>query len=310
MNTVLVAEIMSGWLPASGALLTAVLVASVMGSLHCVGMCGPFALWASGAGTKRRGVVPLMAAYHLGRLGTYLVGSVIAGTAGAMLSAGGNLLGFQSLAARLSGGMMIAIAAYQLWRWIRPRFQSRPNTETGSDLPDDQTPVAAKLPNPGMVAGWLARLRPSINRLPGPARAFSAGALTTLLPCGWLYLFLLVAAGTGGVVSSALVMTSFWLGTLPALTALILGAFRMAPQFRSAMPLLGGIILLITGLYTATGRASADMSSLSRRAESVAAEQAAEPACPLCAAAESNPSATLDALTGEPLPCCVDVESP
>ncbi len=57
-------------------------------------------------------------------------------------------------------------------------------------------------------------------------------------------------------------MAAFWVGTLPALTAVILGARSLAPRFRSAVPVAAGLLLIATGLYTATGRAAADLSSM------------------------------------------------
>ncbi len=264
----------------SSELLLAVLVASVMGSLHCVGMCGPFALMASGtqpasgsAAAKATGPARL-AFYHLGRLLTYVVAGAIAGSAGAALSAGGEWFGVQSAAARVAGLLMIAIAIVRLTK----------STATVS-----------------IMSGWgktmgglIAKTRPTVNRFPSPVRSFVAGSLTTLLPCGWLYLFLLVAAGTGGAIPAVAVMVAFWIGTVPALSLLVLGALRMAPRLRGTLPVLGSLLLLITGLYTATGRAATDFSSLTNKASSIHALNY-----------EDHAAVTLDALEHEPLPCCV-----
>jgi len=281
-------------------LLAAVAVASVLGSLHCVGMCGPFALWASGAGVARGGLLTRMTAYHLGRLLTYSVGGLLAGTAGAMLSAGGDLVGFQSASARIAGGVMIGLGLARGYGWIFTRLRARraASANVGDTSLAGQSPSAASTSpaSGGRVAGWLVTLRPTINRLPGPARAFAAGTLTTLLPCGWLYLFLLVAAGTGSVASSLAVMFAFWLGTLPALSSLMVGAFRFAPKVRPVLPLVGSGLLLVTGFYTATGRASADMRGLVDRAAEIRGE--GETAGP------EGVRETVDAISETPLPCC------
>ncbi|MBE7450024.1 MAG: sulfite exporter TauE/SafE family protein [Kofleriaceae bacterium] len=42
------------------------------------------------------------------------------------------------------------------------------------------------------------------------ARAALLGLLSAALPCGWLWAFVVVAAGTGSPVGGALVMTAFW----------------------------------------------------------------------------------------------------
>jgi sulfite exporter TauE/SafE len=123
--------------------------------------------------------------------------------------------------------------------------------------------------------------------------AYFGGLLTTWLPCGWLYLFVLVAAGTGGVVSALVVMAAFWVGTLPALTALVVGARSLSPRLRFALPFLASLLLILTGLYTATGRASADLSSI------------------MPPAIDPQVNATsLIGLAEEPLPCCQEQPGP
>lgn len=46
------------------------------------------------------------------------------------------------------------------------------------------------------------------------------GALSVLLPCGWLYSFLLIAFASGSLTSGALLMVAFWAGTVPFLSGL------------------------------------------------------------------------------------------
>lgn len=274
-----------------GGLFIAVLIASVLGSMHCVGMCGPLALWASGAGDARRGEVwARLGAYHVGRLATYTTAGVLAGSVGAVVSVGGNMVGIQSLAARLVGGAMIALGLIRLAEWLAPQWMRPPKREGKS---------------PGKLTKWIASARPGIAQLPILSRGVAAGALTTLLPCGWLYLFVLVAGGTGHPVPAVAVMWAFWLGTLPALTALVAGAWRLAPRLQGWLPVVAAALLLATGFYTATGRAAADLSPLADRAAAIRAAQGmdAEDGVDVSTARQ-----TLDRLSGEPLPCCEDVD--
>lgn len=155
----------------------------------------------------------------------------------------------------------------------------------------------------GRIAAWLASLRPSISRLQPLPRSYVTGGLTTLLPCGWLYLFLIVAGGTGTVTSSVAVMFAFWIGTLPALTSLMLGALRFAPAIRPALPLVGSLLLLVTGLYTATGRASADLSILSDRMAVIQADSTTAGATDDLTSPPTSLE-TLNAVSNQPLPCC------
>ena len=290
----------------------AVGTASVLGSLHCVGMCGPFALWASGAGQRVRPweLAGRLGLYHVGRLVTFLGGGLLVGLAGAAISAGGSVFGVPAAATRAAGIVMIVWGLARMARWARPRLRARPWLRArrvwreGDPVTSGRGgPSAAGTSPKGRpsVAGWLSGLRPLLNRMPSPLRALTAGSLTTLLPCGWLYLFLIVAAGTGAVTSSLAVMFAFWLGTLPALTGLVLGAFRFAPSIRPVLPLVGSVLLVFTGLYTATGRASADLSLLSDRAaqlrhDGVAADREGQ--------AADRGLREIEILSREPLPCC------
>lgn len=244
----------------------AVMTASLLGSLHCVGMCGPFALWATAGGSSRGA----LAAYHLGRLTTFLSAGLAAGVFGTAVSIGGQIAGFQSLAAQFAGGCLIFAGLLRLFSLI-PFFQAK------------QTSPA----KPSRIALLLQQAKPLIAGRGPMARAYFGGLVTTWLPCGWLYLFVLVAAGTGDVVTALTVMTAFWIGTLPGLTAVAVGARSLIPRFRSILPIAAGLLLIVTGLYTATGRASADLSSMQFHAPD---------------AVETPQS--LVGLTDESLPCC------
>ena len=200
------------------------------------------------------------------------------------------MVGVQALAARVVGGSMIALGLVRVAEWLAPGMMKKNKAESAQQ-------------GGSWIAGWVARRRTWISGLPMVPRGIAAGALTTLLPCGWLYLFVLVAAGTGHPALAMTVMFAFWLGTLPALTALVAGTFRLAPRFGRILPLLGAVLLLTTGLYTATGRAAADLSPLTRRAAAVNDYFASRDAD---GDRSSVARELLDTLSGEPLPCCAD----
>lgn len=300
------------------ALAAAILVTSLLGSMHCVGMCGPMALWASGVGgteTRRGETVVRLTAYHFGRLITFLTAGVAAGVVGGWVTTGGDWLGWQQTAARLAGSAMIGLGVWKALHWWRPVVSG----------------TAARSPVGIAKLGWgqrfslavsrrLAMLRPGIVRLPGHWRALAIGMVTTLLPCGWLYLFVLVAAATASVAPAMMVMTAFWIGTLPALTALVAGAVGAAPRFRPAMPILAAAVLVVTGMYTASGRASTDLMPLGDAARRYAADgdvaSTGESAVAGSATGESTPRGfgssvmrVLYGLSDEPLPCCEAIAS-
>lgn len=78
---------------------------------------------------------------------------------------------------------------------------------------------------------------------------FALGFLSFLLPCGWLYTFLVSALAAGSAHGGALVMLIFWLSTLPALTTaqLILKKMVLATNVKTQK--ISTTILVAAGIY-------------------------------------------------------------
>lgn len=279
-------------------LLSAVITASVLGSMHCVGMCGPLAIWASGAGQQipKRRVAIAASLYHFGRLLTYALAGLIAGSLGQLVDVGGQALGVQLVAARIAGGMMIVAGLIRLFQTWQIRF-GKPKAVSAKSSP---------------IAGLLVKLRPYVVRLPLAARGLATGLLTALLPCGWLYLFALVAAGTGSMTTGPVVMIAFWIGTVPALVGLVAGSAALASRFRTAVPTLAALFLIVGGCYTAAGRGFAKLNSLSDIRPGGAFHQQAA-----ADGSGDEPSETTDVvlaasmqdIASTPLPCCQSGEA-
>lgn len=250
-------------------LATAVFTASILGSMHCVGMCGPLAIWASGGGDRvnRGTLITSTSLYHIGRLTTYTLAGAVAGLIGSVIDLGGNTLGIQIAAARVVGGLMILIGVWKLWSmW------------SGKSKPAALAPSA--------VGKVLVKLRPYIFRLPIAGRGFATGLLTTLLPCGWLYLFALIAAGTGNPLKGAIVMAAFWLGSVPALVALVAGLRVLSLRYARLIPALAAFMLIFAGCFTASGRGFSGFESLDTLKSSGTSieqvEQAGDKLLPCC----------------------------
>lgn len=228
------------------ALTTAVLIASLLGSLHCAGMCGPFVAFAvsdSGNTPQTR----LHLAYHLGRLATYMLLGAAAGAAGALVDLTSTLAGLQPLAMAAAGGLMVLFGLLELAR------------VAGLRLKHTRPPV---IWTKTVQAGQRVALT-----LPPVRRALAIGLLTTLLPCGWLYAFAITAAGTGAPLTGAVVMAVFWAGTLPVLISLGLGVRAALGALGPRMPAITAIALIGVGVFTLVGRAGLDPASLARAAE-------------------------------------------
>lgn len=232
----------------------AVVTASVLGSLHCVGMCGPLAIWASGAGDVRPRLAFNTSLYHLGRMFTYALVGLLAGLVGQITDLGGHVLGVQLAAARIVGVLMISIGFIQVLRWIALR-----RGRAHRFLPK---PSPATLPKQSRISKWLVSLRPMVFSMKPPTRALVTGLLTALLPCGWLYLFALFAAGTGSWVTGPMVMVAFWLGSVPALVGVVMSTKLFAGRLRQFVPIAVAIMMIVAGGFTLAGRGFANLHSL------------------------------------------------
>lgn len=233
------------------ALVTAVFLASLLGSLHCAGMCGGFMAFAVYTPTirgqparVRPSRLALLSLYNAGRLVTYTILGGIAGSVGAAVDLGGTAVGLQRLAAIIAGFMIAMFGAAML------------ASARGVRVPRCSAPAPLR----SMAQrGHQAALRVG----PG-SRALIVGLLTTLLPCGWLYAFAITAAGTASPSLGALTMATFWLGTLPVMVSLGVGVQRLAGVMCRHLPTITASVLIIVGLTMVVSRAALpSMSSIS-----------------------------------------------
>jgi uncharacterized protein len=224
------------------ALVIAIFSASLLGSLHCAGMCGAFVAFAVGIDGKSNSAdrATLQAAYHLGRLVVYAVLGVIAGSLGHALDLAGDVVGVQRAAVALAGASMVVFGSLTILRLNGVRL-----------------PAA---PAPGFLRSAASRaLRFAVER-PPILRAALTGLFTTLLPCGWLYAFVITSAGTGGAARGALVMAVFWTGTLPVLVAIGSGVQALTARLGSLgprVPVIAASLIVIVGLFNVLDRGRA-----------------------------------------------------
>ncbi|MEM7167148.1 MAG: sulfite exporter TauE/SafE family protein [Planctomycetota bacterium] len=218
-------------------LLVSVFVASLLGSLHCAGMCGGLVAFYSGGARTAWSRHQSHGCYSLGRLLAYSALGAVAGALGASLDFAGSFAGMQRLASVVAGLLIIG------WG-VTAFFPSQVNRVLHGLAPRWLTTF---------VSGRVARVRTTSP----PLRAFVIGALSAFLPCGWLYAFAIVAAGTGSVLSGAVVMIAFWGGTLPILLGLGYGVHRLAQPLGKHVPRLSAAVLVLLGCLTVFGRLDA-----------------------------------------------------
>ncbi len=218
-------------------LLVSILIASLLGSLHCAGMCGAFVVFAVGGEDSKW---KAQTAYHLGRLLTYALLGALAGGLGSLVDVAAKQAQWQPVAAWLAGGLMLGMGLFMLARqWSKWR------------LPGWKPPA--------MLSQMLTRGHRLAAGLTPARRALAIGLLTTLLPCGWLWLFALRAAGTGSAAMGALVMAAFWLGTVPIRAALGLGGNKMLGLAGARVAVVGALVVIALGLWMVVQRDQTSM---------------------------------------------------
>ncbi|XZE34001.1 sulfite exporter TauE/SafE family protein [Pirellulaceae bacterium SH501] len=316
---------------ASWELLGATAVASLLGSLHCVGMCGPFALLATATrpstrDSKRTGEFPVswrMAAYHVGRLTTYLTMGLAAGLVASTIHRSRLLritgefhqLGF------VIGCVLIAIGVWRLVApWVRSgsparseRFMSVRRESVKSAHPD-HSPLKNVPLHRSWVEGWsrgLSKFRGLLPKGSAIGNAYFWGLTSTLLPCGWLYLFVLAAMAAPHLWLSVATMGAFWLGTLPLLSLSVWGWNRLGSRFHHLSGPIATLSILLMGGYFLASRRSPSIENWMKDQISASSLQ------PSLAPTESQRSESsaefLRRVTkqlNEGLPCCDPSQTP
>jgi len=193
-----------------------------LGSLHCVGMCGPIAL-ALPRTEQRWGAVAGALLYNLGRILTYLLLGLIIGAFGRGLF----MAGVQAWFSVLLGALLIVVALLSL------------NVETYIK----QIPVVHQLQN------WVSRSMAKLLQKEGLATHFYIGALNGLLPCGLVYVAVAGAVLSDSWVQSALYMGGFGAGTLPLMLGTALAGQFINLNWRQKLRRLSPVLLGLFGLY-------------------------------------------------------------
>jgi len=200
----------------------------LLGSFHCVGMCGPLAMSLPVNTNNLRTKFSGTFIYNVGRITTYSLFGLIFGLIGRSFF----LVGFQQ-------GLSIVLGSLVILFVLLPK---RYLAFTGKNI----------------VAVWLGRLRSELGKLfakKGYSSLYLIGVLNGLLPCGLVYMAAAASVAAGDVQSGILFMAFFGLGTLPMMWAIALfGGFvnlqvrRKIQQVYPYMMLLIGILLIVRGL--------------------------------------------------------------
>ena len=166
-----------------------------VGSLHCVGMCGPIAMALPLSDRSNNGRLLAAIIYNSGRILTYTWLGLVLGLAGDYVISPQ----IQSTVS-IVFGVLIAVFLF---------------------LP---MPIKKKADSIAPVQRFFLQLRKALGSLlskQSNSSLFGIGMLNGLLPCGMIYLALGSSFLTGSALKGALFMASFGLGTFPLMMAAV-----------------------------------------------------------------------------------------
>ena len=202
-------------------------VTGLLGSFHCVGMCGGFVLALDRPGRFPWRRIGVQAAFLCGKACTYVLLGAVAGLLGAAALRAPWFPAAQTALAVLAGVLMI-LAGLQILGLVR------------------SFPVGG-LFGPGSLYDRACR---AVANARGPAAPFVMGSLTGLLPCPLVYAFLAAALATGTLLGAMGTMALLGLTSAPALILVVLLGGLLAARFRVHAVRAAGVVVVLLGLVT------------------------------------------------------------
>ena len=196
----------------------AILLSSFLGSLHCTAMCGPIA----GNLYQRKKI----GWYHIGRLISYCGLGALSGQLGQFF-----------LASEFIFLRIIAVITMALVLIISGVNQFFPTLmHSNSEL--------------RRFVNFFRLMTKKIHVFQFQWPALIIGLLTIMLPCGWLYTYVIAASATQSPYAGAMVMILFWLGGLPAVSAVPMMLEKTMNLNLIDRRKIAGAILIISGVYS------------------------------------------------------------
>lgn len=205
------------------------LILGLLGSLHCIGMCGPIAMLlpVSKTNTIKKHIQILL--YHLGRIVAYSLLGVVFGLVGKGLS----LTGLQQQLSIAIGVIMIVLVIF-------PKMSHAFTLKV--------SPISKILNGVKKKMGLYLK-KESYYAI------FTIGFFNGFLPCGMVYMALVGAIAMPSLPEATLYMALYGLGTIPLLSTLLYIKDAFSATFRSnlqkVIPLFVvalGVLFIIRGL--------------------------------------------------------------
>ncbi|NRR90466.1 sulfite exporter TauE/SafE family protein [Winogradskyella undariae] len=210
-------------------MLVSAFVFGLLGSLHCVGMCGPIAFMLPVDRSNSFKKVSQIAIYHFGRLLAYSIIGLIFGIVGKSFY----IFGIQQQLSIIIGALMIIVVL----------------------LPHH---IIGKYNLSKPLYKVISKVKSSLGKALKKKTAdtfLTIGFLNGFLPCGLVYMAVFGAIASGSLLQGSLYMLLFGLGTIPLMTmAIYLGKFlnsTIKQRIQKAIPvfvIIIGVLFILRGL--------------------------------------------------------------
>ncbi|TSE06540.1 MULTISPECIES: sulfite exporter TauE/SafE family protein [Aquimarina] len=210
-------------------MLLSAFILGLLGSFHCVGMCGPIAFMLPVHQSNTFQKIFRVFLYHFGRLIAYCIIGLFFGIIGKSL----NIFGLQQ-------NLSIAVGVLMIILILIPH-----QTLNKYNISKPIYKVITKVKNALGIA----------LKKKTPDTFLSIGFLNGFLPCGLVYMAVFGAIASGQIFEGSLYMVFFGLGTIPLMTvAVYAGNFltrKVRQHIQKAIPVfvvIIGLLFIIRGL--------------------------------------------------------------
>jgi hypothetical protein len=209
-------------------MLISAFVLGLLGSFHCVGMCGPIAFMLPVDRSNAFKKASQITIYHFGRLLAYSVIGVIFGLLGKSFY----LFGFQQQLSIAIGVLMILVVLIPQKTFNKYNFSK---------------PIYKVLSKIKSALGTALKRKTTDTFL-------TIGFLNGFLPCGLVYMAVFAAIAGGNALNGGLYMAVFGLGTIPLMTtAIYFSQFLKGTARQKIQKAIPVFVVLIGALFILRG---------------------------------------------------------
>ena len=204
-------------------------ILGLLGSLHCLGMCGPIAFMLPLDRHSNAKKLFQLSLYHLGRLFSY----ALMGLAFGFVGRGLQLFGVQQNLSIIIGVLMITLVL------VPSKYVSK---------------FSLTKPVYGLIGKVKTKLGAAFKKRT-PDTFLTIGLLNGFLPCGLVYMALLGAIAMANPLQGSFYMALFGLGTVPMMTGVVYftSIFGKKAKFRlqrliPAFVVIIGLLFILRGM--------------------------------------------------------------